>query len=326
MAWRRPGGARASIDGQAAHTWRMGIYGRQCRRGRPRSARRRDRGGCSPAWSRGLETGAGGRRSRRRPALAPSSSPQSRGPCRRRLGHLWSGELGRVDAGRPETPMTSRTAGLRIALAAITVQAPRLVLVVLGADRQPVPRPPSALSSPSPASAPPWSSPAATSTSPIPWRRSRPGAALWPRHGCWCSPHPAALVLPLIVAGISARSVPQVLGAGRLEWTWALLAAVAHELTAAGCVLASAAWAAQAGGAGAGTAADLLTAGAALPAGGEAALPAGAAAAAALPQPAADRIPCRAGCGRSFVSQQAEIAHLRHCPRRRPSSGSGSAN
>jgi hypothetical protein len=37
--------------------------------------------------------------------------------------------------------MTSRTAGLRIALAAITVQAPRLVLVVLGADRQPVPAP-----------------------------------------------------------------------------------------------------------------------------------------------------------------------------------------
>jgi hypothetical protein len=43
------------------------------------------------------------------------------------------------------------------------------------------------------------------------------------------------------VAGISGRSVLQVLGAGQLEWTWALLAAIAHELTAAGCVLASAA-------------------------------------------------------------------------------------
>ena len=134
------------------------------------------------------------------------------------------------------------------------------------------------------------------------------------------------LVLPLIVAGISARSVPQVLGSGRLEWTWALLAALAHELTAAGCVLASAAWAAQAAANGAGLGRALLKAAAALPAGGEALLPAGAAGAAVPPQPAADRIACRAGCGRSFVSQQGEIAHLRHCPRRRPGAGSGPAN
>jgi RecA-family ATPase len=29
------------------------------------------------------------------------------------------------------------------------------------------------------------------------------------------------------------------------------------------------------------------------------------------------KIPCRAGCGRTFASHQAEIAHLRHCPRHR---------
>jgi hypothetical protein len=222
--------------------------------------------------------------------------------------------------------MTSRTAGLRIALAAITVQAPRLVLVVLGADRQPVPAPTERA----------LLAVAGVGTALVltggnlylahtvaqvkAWRRTL--AAAW----VLVLAASGGMVLPLIVAGISARSVPQVLGAGRLEWTWALLAAIAHELTAAGCVLASAAWAAQAGGTRAGTAADLLPAVAALPAGGEALLPAGAAAAAALPQAAADEIPCRAGCGRRFGSQQAEIAHLRHCPRRRPGSGTGPAN
>jgi hypothetical protein len=100
-----------------------------------------------------------------------------------------------------------------------------------------------------------------------PWRRTL--AAAW----VLVLAASGGLVLPLIVAGISARSVPQVLGAGRLEWTWALLAAIAHELTAAGCVLASAAWAAQAAAAGAGAAGPLLTAAAALPAGGEVKLP-----------------------------------------------------
>jgi len=222
--------------------------------------------------------------------------------------------------------VTSRSAGIRIALAAIMVQAPRLVLVVLGADRQPVPAPTERA----------LLVVAGVGTALVltggnlylahtvaqvkAWRRTL--AAAW----VLVLAASGGLVLPLIVAGISARSVPQVLGAGRLEWTWALLAAIAHELTAAGCVLASAAWAAQAGGPGAGTAAGLLTAGAALPAGGEALVPAGAEAAAALPQAAADGVPCRAGCGRRFVSQQGEIAHLRHCPRRRPGSGTEPAN
>jgi hypothetical protein len=222
--------------------------------------------------------------------------------------------------------MTSRSAGLRIALAAILVQAPRLVLVVLGADRLPVPAPVEGA----------LLVVAGVGTALVltggnlylahtlaqvkPWRRTL--IATW----VLVLGASGGLVLPLIVAGISARSVPQVLGAGRLEWTWALLAAIAHELTAAGCVLASAAWAAQAAGGGAGAAGLLLAAAAAVPAGREAPLPAGAAAAAGLLQSAAPRIDCRAGCGRSFVSQQAEIAHLRHCPRRRAGPGTGPAN
>jgi hypothetical protein len=222
--------------------------------------------------------------------------------------------------------MTSRSAGLRIALAAIAVQAPRLVLVVLGADRMPVPAPAErallVLAGVGTALVLTGGNLylAHTVAQVRPWRRTL--AAAW----VLVLAASGGLVLPLIVAGISARSVPQVLGSGRLEWTWALLAALAHELTAAGCVLASAAWAAQAAASGAGAAGALLTLAAALPAGGEPPLPAGAAGAAVPPQPAAGRIACRAGCGRSFVSQQAEIAHLRHCPRRRPGAGSGPAN
>jgi hypothetical protein len=240
------------------------------------------------------------------------------------LDHLWFGRLGGLDAGLPETSMTSRSVGLRIALAAILVQAPRLVLVVLDADRLAV---------------------AATAERALlvvagvgtalvltggnlylahtvaqvrPWRRTL--AAAW----VLVLAASGGLVLPLIVAGISARSVPQVLGAGRAEWTWSMLAAIAHELTAAGCVLASAAWAAQAAAAGAGPAGALVTGAAALPAGSEAPLPAGAAVAAATAsQAGAQKIACRAGCGRIFVSQQAEIAHLRHCLRRRSGAAAG---
>ncbi len=151
--------------------------------------------------------------------------------------------------------MTSRRAGLAIALAAIAVQAPRLVLALLGADRMPVPAPTErallVLAGVGTALVLTGGNLylAHTVAQVRPWRRTL--AAAW-------LPVLAAsggLVLPLIVAGLSARTLPQVLGAGRLAWTWALLAALAHELTAAGCVLASAAWAAQAGGAaGVGTA------------------------------------------------------------------------
>jgi hypothetical protein len=218
--------------------------------------------------------------------------------------------------------MTSRRAGLAIALAAILVQAPRLVLALLAADRLPV----------AAAAERALLVLAGIGTAVVltggnlylahtiaqvqPWRRTLAAA--------WIAVLAASggLILPLIVAGLTARTVPQVLGAGQLEWPWALLASLAHELTAAGCVLASAAWAANPSAIAAGAAAPHLTAVARLPA--AAPLPAGAAAPLALvhAQPGASLIPCRAGCGRSFASQQAEIAHLKRCPRRQARPGS----
>src|ERR1700730_5929181 len=59
-----------------------------------------------------------------------------------------------------------------------------------------------------------------------------------------------ALVVPLIAGGLSGRTLPQVLAAAGLGWASSLFAALAHELTAAGCILASvAASIASAGGA-----------------------------------------------------------------------------
>ncbi len=86
--------------------------------------------------------------------------------------------------------MTSRSAGLRIALAAILVQAPRLVLVVLGADRMPVPASAerallvvagvgTAL-----VAGPGKTTAAATIA-------AGPGAAPWLPPGRWCWPRPA---------------------------------------------------------------------------------------------------------------------------------------
>jgi hypothetical protein len=301
--------------------------------------------------------------------------------------------------------MSSHRAGLAIALAAILVQAPRLVLALLAADRLPV----------APSAERALLVIAGIGTALVltggnlylahtvaqvrAWRRTLAAA--------WLAVLAASggLVLPLIVAGLSGTSVSQVLGAGGLEWPWAVLAAVAHELTAAGCVLASAAWVASAAGttgsAGTGGArgAGAMPAGAvpagavqagaelaqlparaaavvlaarlpaegvpagevpakmragAVPAGASPArkparavpeaLPAGAHKVGAVPAvategsaipgaapagsvvpvassteagtPGLDTIPCRSGCGRSFVSRQAEIAHLRHCPSR----------
>jgi hypothetical protein len=207
--------------------------------------------------------------------------------------------------------MTSRRAGLAIALAAILVQAPRLVLALLAADRLPVAagveRALLVVAGVGTAVVLTGGNLYLAHTVALvqAWRRTLAAA--------WIAVLAASggLVLPLIVAGLTARTVPQVLGAGRLEWLWALLASIAHELTAAGCVLASAAWAAMPAAAGAGS----------RPITG-ARMPAGAAASSALPQPAAHLVPCRAGCGRSFASQQAEIAHLRRCPRRQARSGS----
>jgi hypothetical protein len=213
--------------------------------------------------------------------------------------------------------MTAHRAGLAIALAAILVQAPRLVLALLAADRLLV----------APAAERALLVLAGIGTALVltggnlflahtvaqvqPWRRTL--AAAW----ILVLAASGGLALPLIVAGLSARSLPQVLADQQLAWSWALLAAVAHELTAAGCVLASAAWAVNATET-RGPSLSSKPSGDALPA---APLPGGP----TVPAPAAAAlIPCRTGCGRTFASRQAEIAHLRHCPlhpRPKPAAG-----
>jgi hypothetical protein len=220
--------------------------------------------------------------------------------------------------------MSSQRAGLIIAVATIMVQAPRLTLAMLAADRLPVDA----------ATERELLVLAGVGTALVltggnlylahtvarveAWRRTL--AATW----LAVLAASGGLVLPLIVAGLSARTLPEILGASRLEWPWAVLASIAHELTAAGCVLASAAWAARTGAAGAGaagTTAPLIGAAGTVPATSEDRLPAAGAAGgagwrlqAAAGGTAGQRVACRAGCGRSFVSRQAEIAHQRALP------------
>src|ERR1700687_4515773 len=218
---RRSDRAKPSIGDQAPHIWSMVIYGQECRRGRPLrvSARRGWEGTVARGGEARRGRGGGGWRgsgSRPPPGAAPASGDG--GTARDELGHLWSDRLGGLAAGLPETPMTSRSAGLRIALAAIAVQAPRLVLVVLGADRMPVPAPAErallVLAGVGTALVLTGGNLylAHTVAQVRPWRRTLAAA--------WVLVLAAAggLVLPLIVAGISARRVPQGIGFGRLQW------------------------------------------------------------------------------------------------------------
>jgi len=210
-----------------------------------------------------------------------------------------------------------------IAAAAILVQAPRLVLALLAADRQPV------------------------ETS---WQRgllvvAGIGTAVVLTGGNLFLAHTLAnatrwrgklaciwlvvllasgsLIVPLIAGGLGGRALHEVLGSERLQWAWAVLAALAHEVTAAGCMQAVAARKTNAG--------PELSAARALPlpaaasAGGVSAASADPAAASAGASPAsaepasssaAQPLPCRAGCGRVFPSPAAELGHLRHCPAR----------
>jgi hypothetical protein len=201
-----------------------------------------------------------------------------------------------------ETFMTAHRAGLAIALAAILVQAPRLVLALLAADRLPV----------DPIAERALLVLAGIDTALVltggnlflahtvaqvqPWRRTL--AAAW----ILVLAASGGLALPLIVAGLSARSLPQVLVDQQLAWSWALLAAVAHELTAAGCVLASAAWAVNATET-RGPSLSSKPSGDALPA---APLASPLAGNPTVPAPAAAALlPCRTGCGRTFASRQA---------------------
>jgi MFS family permease len=222
--------------------------------------------------------------------------------------------------GREVERMEAQNTGVWIAMAAILVQAPRLVLAVLAADHQVVGQS---------------------------WERGLLvlagfGTALVLTGGNLYLAHAIArvrrwraglvvvwlvvlastggLVVPMIAAGIGGRTLPQVLDAHLLAWAWSLLAALAHEVTAAGCMLSAAALARDA-------AAPTLERDAArgelkqseverqtatLPAGslGRAEPPAAGNSTGAAAQP----IACREGCGKQFGSALGEMGHLRHCP------------
>lgn len=210
-------------------------------------------------------------------------------------------------------------AGNAIALSAILVQAPRLVLALLAADRQPV----------SPSIERVLLVVTGIGTAVV-----LTGGNLYLAHtvatvrqwrrllvSVWVVVLAASgtLTVPMIAAGLSGRTLPSVLASGAAAWGWAVLAALAHELTAAGCILAGAAGAASqpmleqaASASPAAVSAEPVETGRQVPI--------------ASPNPATEsslsRIPCRAGCGRSFQSRLAEAGHLRHCPSRQADIGS----
>jgi hypothetical protein len=133
------------------------------------------------------------------------------------------------------------TTGRWVAFAAVLVQAPRLILALLAADRESV--------------APNWQRGllvvAGLGTAVV-----LTGGNLYLAHALatarrwrailgavWLAvlASSGALLVPMIAAGLSGRTLAQVLGSSDLQWGWAVLAAMAHEVTAAGCMLASAA-------------------------------------------------------------------------------------
>ncbi|HVR07608.1 MAG TPA: hypothetical protein VMW75_06125 [Thermoanaerobaculia bacterium] len=235
--------------------------------------------------------------------------------------------------------------GVSVALAAILVQAPRLVLAVLAADMQPV----------SAATERALLVVAGVGTALVltggnlylahaiaTVRRWRPGLlAVW----LLVLVSTGGLVVPLVAARMSGRSLPQLLGSASLIWCWSLLAALAHELTAAGCVLAAAAAAGERTAAERSHARELAEVlqqrdearrelGALRlerarserqPAGGSSGNGSGQRAkrqarsrsGAGLPaERLAEPRACPEGCGRSFSSAPALAGHLRHCAAR----------
>jgi hypothetical protein len=141
--------------------------------------------------------------------------------------------------------VSAEPVGVGVALAAILVQAPRLVLAVLAADRQPV----------GAAAERALLVVAGVGTAVVltggnlylahamarvrRWRRAL--AVVW----LAVLVSSGGLVVPLVAAGLRGRTLPQLLDGWVLAWGWSLLAALAHEVTAAGCVLAAAAAAAE---------------------------------------------------------------------------------
>ncbi len=195
------------------------------------------------------------------------------------------------------------TTGRWIAFAAVLVQAPRLILALLAADREPVG---------------------------LEWQRGLlvvaglgtavvlTGGNLYLAHAlataklwrglltaAWVAvlASSGALLVPMIAAGLSGRTLSEVLGSSNLQWGWAALAAMAHEVTAAGCMLASAA-----SPPGSELMSQLSPLTQPLELAGSLLLPAEARAELAHS--------CSEGCGRSFRSAAAAAGHLRHCPLR----------
>jgi hypothetical protein len=137
--------------------------------------------------------------------------------------------------------MNAHRSGVWIAMAAILVQAPRLVLAVLAADHQAI--------------GAAWErgllvvagiGTATVLTGGNLYLAHAIGSARRRRRwlvGVWLLvlASTGGLVVPLIAAGLGGRTLPQLLGGAALTWTWSGLAALAHEVTAAGCVLAAAA-------------------------------------------------------------------------------------
>ena len=238
--------------------------------------------------------------------------------------------------------MNAQSSGVWIAMAAILVQAPRLVLAVLAADHQVIEQ---------------GAERALLILAGLGTALVLTGGNLYLAHAIarvrrWRAGLVAVwlvvlastggLVVPMIAGGISGRSLPEILGSHSLAWGWSLVAALAHEVTAAGCMLSAAALAGDAAAAArkerqsaevtevvrqrdAGRrelASVLERRGLAALAGGSAeaagtggASSAGpAAAAGSHAAPAAAPVACREGCGRAFGSVLAEMGHLRHCP------------
>jgi MFS family permease len=237
--------------------------------------------------------------------------------------------------------MEVQSAGVWIAMAAILVQAPRLVLAVLAADHQAI----------APAAERGMLVLAGFGTALVltggnlylahtiarvhRWRRGL--VVVW----LVVLASTGGLVVPLIAAGIGGRTLPQVLDRHLLAWAWSLLAALAHEVTAAGCMLSAAALAGTAAAAAQERSQSVLVdkllsqhdaarreleavlekrsrsqrLPAPLPASAAGSTePAAAAGSTAAAAPAAELVACREGCGKEFGSVLAEMGHLRHCP------------
>jgi MFS family permease len=246
--------------------------------------------------------------------------------------------------------MDARRSGVGVAMAAILVQAPRLVLGVLAADHQVI--------------GGAWQR-GLLVVAGIGTATVLTGGNLYLAHAIACVRRrrrwltlvwllvlasTGGLVVPVIAAGLAGRTLPELLDSAALAWTWSGLAALAHEVTAAGCMLAAAALGSEAAAAEQQrrqqqqqerAVAELLAQREA--ARGElAALPQqrrqqrqeralllarsgsrssrglrpAAGTAAAAPAAAAELVTCREGCGKQFGSALAEIGHLRHCSSR----------